>query len=240
MKPQTEPLDETEWVVLDFVVELLLRDGRAPSLREVGAAAGMSARRAGSILDSLARKGWVERDHARARGIRVPEFVVAGRSARWPCPEFEPAVTDDETWMREALEQAVAAERVAEVPVGAVLVRGERVLARAFNLTRTGRDPTAHAEMGVIRQAADTLGDARLPGATLYVTLEPCAMCAGAIVLARLERLVYATSDPKTGMCGSLGCIVQDRRLNHRVRLTRGVLAEEAGALLRRFFRARR
>jgi len=240
MNARTEPLEDAEWVVLDFVVELLLRDGRPPSLREIGVASGMSAHRAGTILDSLARKGWVERTHARARGIRVPDFVLAARATRGHCARFEEPAADDERWMRKALEQADLAESVSEVPVGAVLVRGERILARAFNLTRTGRDPTAHAEMMVIRQAADSLGDARLPGATLYVTLEPCAMCAGAIVLARLKRLVVAAPDPKTGMCGSLGCIVQDRRLNHRVRLTRGVLADEAGALLRTFFQARR
>jgi tRNA(adenine34) deaminase len=240
MRSRPEPLEAPEWEVLDFVAERLTQDGRAPSLREIGVATGLSSRRAGMVLDALARKGWLERTPGRARGIRLGGFVQATRSTRGQCAEFEAAEPADERWMREALEQAQAAERVSEVPVGAVLVRGERVLARSFNLTRNGRDPTAHAEMAVIRQAADSLGDSRLPGATLYVTLEPCAMCAGAIVLARISRLVYAASDPKTGMCGSLGCIVQDRRLNHRVRLTRGVLGDEAGALLRTFFQARR
>lgn len=156
------------------------------------------------------------------------------------CAEYEPAREDDERWMREALAEAHAARLVAEVPVGAVLVRDGRALARGFNLTRTRHDPTAHAEMVVIRRAAEAGAEARLLGTTLYVTLEPCAMCAGAIVLGKIERLVYAAADPKTGMCGSLGCIVQDRRLNHRVHLTRGVLAEEAGGLLRTFFQVRR
>lgn len=147
---------------------------------------------------------------------------------------------EDETWMRQALAEARAADAGAEVPVGAVLVRDGKVLARGCNLTRTLHDPTAHAEMVVIRKAAEPEGDGRLPGTTLYVTLEPCAMCAGAIVLARIERLVYAAPDPKSGMCGSLGCIVQDRRLNHHVRVTRGVLAPEAGMVLRAFFQLRR
>ena len=142
--------------------------------------------------------------------------------------------------MQRALEQARAALTDDEVPIGAVIVQDGRLLAEAYNLTRTSSDPTAHAESVAIRRAATRLGGWRLLDATLYVTLEPCAMCAGAIVLARIERVVYGTADPKAGMCGSLGCIVQDRRLNHRVALTAGVLAEPAGALLRSFFRQRR
>lgn len=142
--------------------------------------------------------------------------------------------------MQRAIELAHAAAAVHEVPVGAVMVRDGRLLAEAHNLTRTIEDPTAHAEMVVLREAARRLGSARLLDATLYVTLEPCAMCAGALVLAKVRRLVYAASDPKTGMCGSLGCIVQDPRLNHRLDITAGVLAEPAGELLRRFFRVRR
>jgi tRNA(adenine34) deaminase len=142
--------------------------------------------------------------------------------------------------MQRALELAHAALGAAEVPVGCVLVQGARLIAEAHNLTRTIDDPTAHAEMVVLRRAAARLGTSRLLDTTLYVTLEPCAMCAGAIVLAKVRRVVFAADDPKTGMCGSLGCIVQDRRLNHRVELTRGVLAPEAAELLRGFFRARR
>jgi tRNA(adenine34) deaminase len=144
------------------------------------------------------------------------------------------------SWMQRAIEQAWAAVVREEVPVGAVLVRDGRLVAESHNLTRTIDDPTAHAEMTVLREAARLAGESRLTGATLYVTLEPCAMCAGALVLAKVERLVYAAADPKTGMCGSLGCIVQHPRLNHRLDLTAGVLSAVAGALLREFFRARR
>jgi tRNA(adenine34) deaminase len=142
--------------------------------------------------------------------------------------------------MQRALEQARAAGAVAEVPVGAVLVRSGRMVAESHNLTRVRSDPTAHAEMVVLRKVVERSGDARLGDCTLYVTLEPCAMCAGALVLAKLGRLVYAAADPKSGMCGSLGCIVQDPRLNHIVRVTAGVLEPDSAALLRAFFRARR
>jgi tRNA(adenine34) deaminase len=142
--------------------------------------------------------------------------------------------------MQRALELAHAAAVVAEVPVGAVLVHEGRLLAQAHNLTRTIEDPTAHAEMVVLRRAAARLGTSRLLDTTMYVTLEPCSMCAGALVLAKVRRLVFAAPDPKTGMCGSLGSIVQDPRLNHRLLVTAGVLQHPAGELLRRFFRARR
>ena len=146
----------------------------------------------------------------------------------------------DEMWMRRALDLAEEAGRADEVPVGAVLVAPDGRTFEAHNGTRELSDPTAHAEMLALRQAADEAGDWRLLGYELYVTLEPCAMCAGAIVLARLDRLVFGASDPKAGMCGSLGNIVQDPRLNHRVELTGGILADEAGEILRRFFRERR
>jgi len=142
--------------------------------------------------------------------------------------------------MQRALELARAAAAVDEVPVGAVVVVAGGVVAEAHNGTRTRDDPTAHAEMVALRAAARRAGGWGLLDATVYVTLEPCAMCAGAMVLARVRRLVFASTDPKTGMCGSLGCLVQDPRLNHRIEVTRGVLAEEAGELLRSFFRARR
>lgn len=153
---------------------------------------------------------------------------------------FEPPRPGDELWMQRALEQARAAAADGEVPVGAGVVRNGRLIAEARNRTRTRSDPTAHAELVALRRAAGRIGDWRVLDSTLYVTLEPCAMCAGAIVLARVRRLVFAASDPKTGMCGSLGCIVQDPRLNHRVELTRGVLEGAAGSLLRTFFRERR
>jgi tRNA(adenine34) deaminase len=139
-----------------------------------------------------------------------------------------------------ALEEAERAQALGEVPVGAVLVRGGEVLGVGHNLTQTVNDPSAHAEMIAIRRAAERLGHWRLLECTLYVTLEPCAMCAGAIVLARLPRLVYGAPDPKAGMCGSLANIVQDTRLNHRVVLTTGVLQEESALVLKEFFRVRR
>jgi tRNA(adenine34) deaminase len=142
--------------------------------------------------------------------------------------------------MQRALEQARAAAAAQEVPVGCVIIRSGLLIAESHNLTLTLDDPTAHAEMVALRRAAARLGTSRLLDTTMYVTLEPCAMCAGAIVLAKVKRLVFAAFDPKTGMAGSLGCIVQDARLNHRVELTGGVLADPAGDLLRGFFRARR
>jgi tRNA(adenine34) deaminase len=154
--------------------------------------------------------------------------------------EFSPEQEQDSLWMQRALEQARAALTDDEVPIGAVIVQDGRLVAEAYNLTRTAADPTAHAELVAIRRAAARLGGWRLLDTTIYVTLEPCAMCAGAIVLARLQRVVFGAFDPKAGMCGSLGCVVQDRRLNHRAALTAGVLAEPAADLLRSFFRQRR
>ena len=142
--------------------------------------------------------------------------------------------------MRRALAQAEAAAKVDEVPVGAVVVVGDEVVAEAHNQPRARNDPTAHAEILALRSAAEGLGHWWLNGATLYVTLEPCAMCAGAIVLARIDRLVYAAADPKAGMAGSLEDLPRDPRLNHRVEVTSGVLGDEAAAMLRDFFRARR
>ncbi|HEX7048685.1 MAG TPA: tRNA adenosine(34) deaminase TadA [Longimicrobiales bacterium] len=156
-----------------------------------------------------------------------------------PC-EFGPAGAEDRLWMQRALEQARAAAAREEVPVGAVVVASGRLIAESGNRTRAADDPTGHAELVALRRAARRVGRWALLEATVYVTLEPCAMCAGAMVLARVRRLVYAAADPKAGMCGSLACIVQDPRLNHRVAVTRGVLTAEAGDLLRTFFRARR
>ena len=142
--------------------------------------------------------------------------------------------------MQRALELAREAAAADEIPVGCVIVRSGAIIGEGHNLTRTLDDPTAHAEMVALRRAARALGSARLLDTTMYVTLEPCAMCAGAIVLAKVRRLVFAALDPKTGMAGSLACVVQDARLNHHVELTSGVLAEPAGDLLRAFFRLRR
>jgi tRNA(adenine34) deaminase len=146
----------------------------------------------------------------------------------------------DERLMRRALGEARRCLTWGDVPIGAVVARGEEVLAASGNERERRQDPTAHAEVLALRAAAERVGGWRLDGCTIYVTLEPCAMCAGAIVLARVERLVYGAADPKAGFCGSLGDLVRDPRLNHRVDVTSGVLAEEAGELLRAFFRARR
>jgi len=146
----------------------------------------------------------------------------------------------DERLMRLALEEASRSEGWGDVPIGAVVSRGEEVLARAGNERERRGDPTAHAEILAIREAAERAGSWRLDGCALYVTLEPCAMCAGAVVLARIDRLVVGAADPKAGFAGSLGDLVRDPRLNHRVEVSSGVLAEEAGRLLRGFFASRR
>jgi tRNA(adenine34) deaminase len=151
-----------------------------------------------------------------------------------------PSEAADLVAMAVALEQAQEAYALGEVPVGAVIVRDGLILARAFNLRETRSDPTAHAERLALTLAGEALGTWRLEGCTLYVTLEPCPMCAGAIVQARISRVVYAAADPKAGACDSLYRIVSDPRLNHRATITRGVLAEPCSELLSRFFRERR
>jgi tRNA(adenine34) deaminase len=143
----------------------------------------------------------------------------------------------DRAFMRMALQQAALAPPLGEVPVAAVLVHGGQVLARAHNAREIEQDPTAHAEMIVIREAAAALGSWRLTDTTLYVTLEPCAMCVGAIIHARIARLVFGAWDPKAGACGSLFDLPAEPRLNHRVRITGGVLEEDSQALLQSFFR---
>ncbi len=154
-----------------------------------------------------------------------------------------PSLSQDEIdrrFMRLALDAARQSLDSDDVPVGAVVVHDGRVIGRGCNQREKLHDPTAHAEMLALTAAAEYLGQWRLDGCTIYVTLEPCAMCAGALVLARMERLVYAATDPKAGACGSLFTITQDSRLNHRVDTVAGVLADEAAALLRDFFRRRR
>jgi tRNA(adenine34) deaminase len=146
----------------------------------------------------------------------------------------------DPTFMTRALELARAAEAAGEVPVGCVIVRDGAVIAEGWNQPISARDPTAHAEMVALRAAAAASHSYRLTGTTLYVTLEPCAMCAGAMVHARVQRLVYAAADPRAGAAGSVFNIVQHPALNHRIECTGGVLAEECGQLLRDFFVARR
>lgn len=147
---------------------------------------------------------------------------------------------DDEQLMRLALAQAERAAGHGDVPIGAVVARGGEVIAAAANERELSRDPTAHAEVLALRAAAAHLGGWRLPDSTLYVTLEPCAMCAGAIVLARVPRVVFGAADPKAGAAGSVLDILAEPRLNHRPEVVEGVLAEEASALLREFFAGRR
>ena len=148
-------------------------------------------------------------------------------------------MTDDD-WMGEALALARSAETRGEVPVGAVVVRDGAIVGRGGNAPIEGSDPTAHAEIAALRDAGRALGNYRLPGSTLYVTLEPCAMCAGAIMHARIERLVFGARDPKTGACGSVVDLFAEPRLNHHTAVTGGVRADECGRLLSAFFAARR
>ena len=147
---------------------------------------------------------------------------------------------NDEFWMRQALALAERAQAEGEVPVGAVIVKDDECIGEGWNQPISTRDPSAHAEMAALRAAAGRLENYRLPGTTLYVTLEPCAMCAGAVVLARIGRLVYAAADPRSGAAGSVFNILQSGQLNHRVELTAGVLEREAAAMLQAFFKTRR
>jgi tRNA(adenine34) deaminase len=152
----------------------------------------------------------------------------------------EGARAADLRWMSAALAEARVASASGEVPVGAIVVREGDVVARSANRTVRDQDPTAHAELIVIRAASAALGHWRLDDCTLYVTLEPCAMCAGAIVLARMARVVLGAWDPKAGMAGSVGDLLRHPRLNHRPEVAGGVLEDESGALLREFFAERR
>ena len=142
--------------------------------------------------------------------------------------------------MREALALAQRAAAIGEVPVGAVVVKENMVIGRGYNRPITTRDPTAHAEIVAMRDAAAEIGNYRLIDCDLYVTLEPCAMCAGAIMQARLRRVIFGAADPKTGSCGSVVDLFAETRLNHHATLVKGVLADECGAQLSRFFEVRR
>ena len=146
----------------------------------------------------------------------------------------------DEQYMRMALHKALEAERAGEVPVGALVVLDGQVIAQGANRTIIDCDPTAHAEIVALRAAAQTVGNYRLGGATLYVTIEPCAMCAGAIVQARIARLVYGADDPKAGAVRSVFSVADNAQLNHRVEIASGVLADECAGILQAFFAARR
>jgi tRNA(adenine34) deaminase len=157
-----------------------------------------------------------------------------------PDTESDAARAADVAFMARALDLARLAEAAGEVPVGAVIVRGGEMVAEGWNRPIGSNDPTAHAEIVAMRAAGQALGTYRLTGTTLYVTLEPCAMCASAMVHARIGRLVFAATDPRAGAAGSVFNIVQHPALNHRIESTGGVLAEECGSLLRQFFQARR
>lgn len=157
--------------------------------------------------------------------------------ADWP---DKPQYLLDEQFMRLALNEAIAAADEDEVPIGAIVVHGNTVIGRGHNQRELLADPTAHAEMIAITAAAEALRDWRLLDCTLYVTLEPCLMCAGAIVQARIPRLVYGVEDPKAGACGTLYNVIDDPRLNHRVQCTAGILAADARDLLQHFFEQKR
>ena len=152
---------------------------------------------------------------------------------------MEPPITDQEA-MEMALSKAMLASEAGEVPVGAIAVHNGEIIAGGQNRVLRDKDPTAHAEIIAMRGAAAVLGNYRLNGVTLYVTLEPCAMCAGAMIHARIDRLVYAASDPKAGAAGSVLEVLNNPRLNHQMKVDSGILAEESAELLRSFFRDRR
>jgi tRNA(adenine34) deaminase len=168
-------------------------------------------------------------------GVTIRRFEHDGAP-----PPTETLRPGDEEAMAAAIEEAEAAAASGDVPVGAVVLRAGRIVSRARNERTVSGDPTAHAEILALRNAAETWESWRLDGATVIVTLEPCLMCAGAMVLARVERVVFGAADPKAGACGSLYNVLSDPRLNHEVEIVSGVKAERCGALLEAFFAARR
>lgn len=180
----------------------------------------------------------------RAAGAGLPEICVENKPNAWyyskADAERKDGAMDREPFMREALTEAEKAAAIGEVPVGAVVVRDGAVIGRGHNRTETDRDPVSHAEILAIRDAAKAIGGWRLTGCDLYVTTEPCSMCAGAIVLARIRTLCIGTMDPKAGACGSLANIPQDRRLNHYVEIETGILEEECRDIMKEFFRGLR
>ena len=173
----------------------------------------------------------------RRRHATVAEIPVRPMSERFPQESFP---KDDEYFMRLALREAERAVEHGDVPIGAVLVRDGELLSAAHNERERRQDPTAHAEIVALREAARAAGSWRVLDTTLYVTLEPCAMCAGAIVLARVPRVRYGASDPKAGACGSVLDVLAEPRLNHRPEVQGGLLGEECGELLSEFFASRR
>jgi len=157
-----------------------------------------------------------------------------------PDPISESAQTSDELWMEEALRSAQRAREIGEVPVGAVVVCGDRIVGRGWNRNRADRDPTAHAEIVALRQAGQNLGNHRLGECDLFATIEPCAMCAGALIHARIRRLVYGGDDPKAGAVHSVVSVINHPNLNHQMEVRGGVLAGKSAEILQEFFRKRR
>jgi tRNA(adenine34) deaminase len=165
---------------------------------------------------------------------------AAGPFDRSWAPIMTASVVDDIAWMREALAQAALAEAAGEVPIGAVVVRDGTIIGRGFNRPISAADPTAHAEILALREAARALGNYRLTGVRLYVTVEPCLMCVGALVHARVGTLIYGAAEPKAGAVASAMCALSHPTLNHRVDVVSGILADESRDILQRFFHARR
>lgn len=243
---------DNERRVYDFVIDFLLTHNYQPSFRDIARELDIgSTRTVSDYIERLAEQGLVERHHAQSRAVGLPHLdLVPCRpplasdvfdGADRATPPSEASEEERHTfWMERALAQARRAAEEDEVPVGAVVIGPAGLVAETHNRTRQLADPTAHAEVLALRRAGRLTGDWRLLDHTLYVTLEPCAMCAGAVVLARLPRLVFGASDPKAGMCGTLGNVVQDDRLNHRAELIGGVEAEQSSRLLSDFFRSRR
>jgi tRNA(adenine34) deaminase len=170
------------------------------------------------------------------------DFIDWKKGERAKLPSFEQStnINNEDRFMKVAIEQAKIAEENGDVPIGAVIVHNNTIIAKAYNQREQLKDPTAHAEIIALTQAAAYLENWHLNGCTIYVTLEPCPMCAGALVLSRMDRLVYGCDDPKTGAVKSLYNIVQDGRLNHRLEVTSGVLADECSQQLQEFFKRRR
>jgi len=230
----TDHVELRRWLV---DAQLLNRDGYGRSYARAPAPQAFRA-----ALDALA--GWdlslVARNARDADARQRAERKAAWKQATAADVQANQATADDQRWMADALAFAREAGSRGEVPVGAVVVRDDKVLGRGGNSPILHNDPTAHAEIAALREAASAAGNYRLTGAALYVTIEPCVMCAGAIMHARIGRLVFGARDPKTGACGSVVDLFAERRLNHHATVVAGVRADECGALLSDFFAARR
>ena len=229
----TDHAELRRWLV---DTRLLARDGFGRSYRREPAPEALAATvegLAGIDLESVASDA---RDaHAQQRAARRANWQATPSKSHVGAP-----AADDDRWMDAALDHARQAQARGEVPVGAVVVAGGRIVGRGGNAPIVASDPTAHAEIAALREAAASMRNYRLTGAALYVTLEPCAMCAGAMLHARIARVVFGARDPKTGACGSVIDLFAEPRLNHHATVVAGVRAEECGALLSGFFAARR